>query len=382
LTSPSFIDGRCSHRGRSGSGRWSIMSSESRIASLDLLRGLAAYAVAIPHYLILNSTDYPVAEAISILAVECFFVLSGFVLAPQLMLVGKSREVRTLRIFLIRRWMRTVPPYMCALAAISLAAGQLLTTDFLRYLFYVQNLQAPNNFKDYFPIAWSLSVEEWFYVSFSLLIFVATRFRRNPSERFAVGLALVFILAVAAARSIFGDFANWDESVRRVVIFRLDTIAVGFVLYFFVRDFNSTSVKIVAGWSVLFVAAFITAISVTLHTAGDGHVVAKEAFGFVAPLFGATAIGLFFSFPKPSNWAANVCVFLGRISYSIYLFHMLTIVLIRPHLAPYPLWVQIVVYLFCISGFSTVFYLYFERPILAARPSYRNPIGAEADVVA
>lgn len=67
-----------------------------------------------------------------------FFVLSGFVLAPQLLMCFEQpRHVST---FLQRRWMRTIPPYLLALVAMSLIAGQLGSDDFLRFAFYVQNL--------------------------------------------------------------------------------------------------------------------------------------------------------------------------------------------------------------------------------------------------
>jgi peptidoglycan/LPS O-acetylase OafA/YrhL len=60
----------------------SSQDTAHRIASLDLLRGLAAFAVAISHYLIFSSVTAAVPETISVLAVEVFFILSGFVLAP------------------------------------------------------------------------------------------------------------------------------------------------------------------------------------------------------------------------------------------------------------------------------------------------------------
>ena len=70
-----------------------------RSASLDLLRGGAAFAVAIPHYLTANAPFQPFAEAFAIAGVEVFFVLSGFVLAPQIVdwvvgqAVAQSRRV-------------------------------------------------------------------------------------------------------------------------------------------------------------------------------------------------------------------------------------------------------------------------------------------------
>ena len=52
--------------------------------SLDAVRGLAALGVAVPHYLMVRGIGGNAAEIVSILAVEVFFVLSGFVLGPQL----------------------------------------------------------------------------------------------------------------------------------------------------------------------------------------------------------------------------------------------------------------------------------------------------------
>src|SRR5450755_424336 len=146
-----------------------------RVASLDFLRGLAAFSVAIPHYFTLNATGHKFAEAIAITSVEVFFVLSGFVLAPQILNLVVGSPTRNLRIFLIRRWMRTIPPYLIALVSVALLTGQLLSLDFIRYAFYVQNLFLQANTNDFFPVAWSLSVEEWFYVTFAPMLFIATK---------------------------------------------------------------------------------------------------------------------------------------------------------------------------------------------------------------
>ena len=79
-----------------------------RSASLDCLRGAAAFAVAIPHYLTANAPFQPFAEAFAIAGVEVFFVLSGFVLAPQIVDWVVSKPWRNLGVFLVRRWMPRV----------------------------------------------------------------------------------------------------------------------------------------------------------------------------------------------------------------------------------------------------------------------------------
>ena len=105
---------------------------QKRIASLDLLRGLAAFGVAIPHYVILADIERTSAEVISVLSVEVFFVLSGFVLAPQIIRCADSLSFADLRIFLIRRWMRTILPYLVPLIALSVLYGELFGADFWR----------------------------------------------------------------------------------------------------------------------------------------------------------------------------------------------------------------------------------------------------------
>src|SRR5712691_10382711 len=153
--------------------------NEQRIASLDALRGLAALIVAISHYLVYRDLWSGHAEAASALAVEIFFTLSGVVLAPQLIRCVCDGSLSTLRVFLVRRWMRTIPSYLVALAAVTILVGQIDPRDVVRYSLYVQNLLGQYNRADYYPVAWSLSVEEWFYLVFpALVMLIAVLLRR------------------------------------------------------------------------------------------------------------------------------------------------------------------------------------------------------------
>jgi peptidoglycan/LPS O-acetylase OafA/YrhL len=201
-----------------------------RVASLDFLRGLAAFSVAIPHYLTLNGTERPLVDAVAVTGVEVFFELSGFVLAPQILTMVVGGPIRSLRIFIIRRWMRTIPPYLIALTLVAIVTGELLTSDFVRYVFYIQNLFSQANINDFFPIAWSLSVEEWFYVTFAPLLFLLAKWFDRKDGAFAAAFGICFILFILFARH-FGDQGNWDAAVRRVTIFRIDSIAWGFLLF-------------------------------------------------------------------------------------------------------------------------------------------------------
>src|ERR1700686_2668176 len=190
-----------------------------RSPALDFLRGGAALAVAIPHYLTTNAPFRPYADAVAVAGVEVFFVLSGFVLAPQIVDWVIGKPWRSLGVFLARRWMRTIPPYVVALVVVALMTGNLLTADFLRYLLYVENLFGAANRVDFYPVAWSLAVEEWFYLLFAPLLFLVGRLVGRSDRRLDAAFAILVILAVAAVRLLFAPH-DWDLEVRRVTVFR------------------------------------------------------------------------------------------------------------------------------------------------------------------
>jgi len=355
-----------------------------RIASLDLVRGAAAFSVAIPHYFALNSTDRPTAEAVSVLSVEVFFVLSGFVLASQIMFCSRDGRPVNLLIFLVRRWMRTILPFLVALAAISVLVDQLFTADFFRYAFYVQNAYGQHNIKDYFPVAWSLSVEEWFYVTFPLLLFVCAKAFRRVDVQFALIVVVAFIVAITALRTVFGDLQTWDAQVRRVTLFRIDLIGYGFLLYLIIQRLEASWGRTSPAYVRPALAALLVGLSVlglylTMWAIAPDGGASRHVFPFVAAGFAMSVIALFYLsssfFDKP--YLGGFCIYLGRLSYSVYLFHIMLILLLRPSLQQLPILAQLGIYVAGCVIFCSIFYQYFEKPILAARPTFklgRSPV--------
>ncbi|MBR0952897.1 acyltransferase family protein [Bradyrhizobium canariense] len=344
-----------------------------RIASLDLLRGAAAFAVAIPHYAMTAPGDHALAETVSILGVEIFFVLSGYVLAPQILLVaGAPNKLANFRIFLVRRWMRTVPPYLIALVIVAITTHQLVTADFVRYALYVQNFAHQANTQDFFAIAWSLSVEEWFYLTFPpvLLLFAATARGRPPPALLA---ALTFIAVISALRFLFADWSHWGEQVRRIVIFRMDAIAWGFALHLATSRITvTTPVKP----AMALAAASGIAVGLTLRLAETSEVWIEVAFHLYASALGAAAIVLAGALRKQIEirpWLTQISFFLGRISYSTYLFHLIVLsALSRMDVAYGPAGFGLYLTVTCLVTWLMAEGL--ERPILSSRPKYRLPV--------
>lgn len=356
-------------------------SHAGRLSSLDLVRGIAAFSVAVPHYFVLSSIAPAVSEIISVLAVEVFFVLSGYVLAAQIIDCVRSKAWENVGIFLVRRWMRTIPPYAFALLVITLVAGGVGAADCVRYLFYVQNLFLQANTYDYYPVAWSLSVEEWFYVTFPVIAFVALKGVARPGVRQCVYVAIAFVVVIAIIRLAFGNDAHWGEAVRRVVVFRVDSIAYGFLLYAATSTFLPVA-RLRGGhaWAALALCFVMAAVAFygVAAIAFDRSRLSQQLFPFYVSAFGCSAIFMFYTLvplverlpvlARFSSWA-------GKISYSVYLFHIIIAQALHPQLSAMSVAMQLAIYACCVTLFCTAFYTYFERPILAARPHYRSMKG-------
>jgi peptidoglycan/LPS O-acetylase OafA/YrhL/lysophospholipase L1-like esterase len=359
-----------------------------RSASLDFLRGAAAFAVAIPHYLTANAPFQPFAESFAISGVELFFVLSGFVLAPQIVDWVVNKPWRNLGVFLIRRWMRTIPPYVVALVVIALLTGNLMTADFVRYLFYVENLFSSANHVDFYPVAWSLAVEEWFYLLFAPALFLVARLLGRGDRRLELTFAILVIVVVAALRLSVSPH-NWDLNVRRVTLFRIDSIVWGFLLYLALERRSPIALGAASGrWRLgallaLLAVAILAELGVAV-LAVDGDLSAQRAFPYVSAAFGMIAVGVVWLSEGlfRNRFVRGASFYLGRISYSVYLFHLVVIMALKPMMTSAPLVLQLAVYVLAILALSTVFFAGFERPILAARPYYGAARRAAAGIVA
>jgi peptidoglycan/LPS O-acetylase OafA/YrhL len=344
-------------------------SRADRIAALDLLRGLAALAVMIPHFLMYAGGQTGAPEIASATAVEVFFVLSGFVLGPQVILCLSRGDLRTYRIFLMRRWMRTVPSYLVALLCVAVIFHQVGSADFYRYAGYVGNFFRQHNASNFYPVAWSLAVEEWYYVTFPIFLLVGARIIRRKDDNACLMLAIGFVLSIALIRAIFVDAAGWGEQVRRVVVFRIDSIAYGFLLFLILRRMGMAQINRFWAAAIFALAALATAL-VNLAVVQDAHRIAKDIHPFVAAAFGCSAIVLFILINRFGPWMERLAAYLGHISYPVYLFHLLVLYLLTPFLTGLHFGAQLALYCACTIGLATAFHYIFEKPILASRPHY------------
>ena len=161
---------------------------------LDGIRGLSIAAVIWHH----SGGVYPISSQFfgrGYLGVDMFFVLSGFLITFLLLKEKRITSTISLKKFYIRRTLRIFPLYFAFLGFITIWESLSNPSDlpqilqaFPYYFFYISNW-IPEAIEQYFKHAWSLAVEEQFYLIWPLL------FAAIPMIR-SVSLTIAFVIVV------------------------------------------------------------------------------------------------------------------------------------------------------------------------------------------
>jgi peptidoglycan/LPS O-acetylase OafA/YrhL len=146
-------------------------------------------------------------------AMDLFFLLSGFLIGTMLLRDDGAIDPRGVGRFYLRRSFRIVPPYFAVLTALALlgpASHAQRAGLWREYLYLTNYVAAPGP-----PVmswAWSLCVEEHFYLAVPLLVAALGRLRAAGSRTLAlVVLWLSGVLVRAADVALLHPRAGFDE---------------------------------------------------------------------------------------------------------------------------------------------------------------------------
>ena len=329
---------------------------------LDFYRYLAALIVSISHFFIYwNKSDF--FEFTSILGVELFFVLSGFVLASQLLKLEADPK-RNLKIFLFRRWIRTVPPYLVALicAAIVFDYGDKL--NFLKFLTYTQNILSDNSNPNFFSVAWSLSVEEWFYIFLPLLILIGTKIKLRILKFNTINICILIIIFLNLFRLYYNnEDLNWGEDVRRSVLLRLDSLCFG-VIAFTLKD----KIKLKYIYFFLFLTMIPLFYFLIKPLLINESLFFQNLFMPLCSICFSSILIILTHINFNSKIIKKISYNGASISYSMYLFHIFfipTTVNLFDNII-----LSLLSYMLFLKLFCWIFFRIFEKPLLESRPNY------------
>jgi peptidoglycan/LPS O-acetylase OafA/YrhL len=180
--------------------------------SLEGLRGVAAVLVVLAHTL-------PNAGGFT-LGVDVFFVLSGFLITRLVIEELARRGTVSLRSFYIRRGFRLFPALFVFLAMVLIWAQvfapesgiQIVHSTVLSSLLYVENwhivavggVGGVGMIRDPAAQAWSLSVEEQFYLLWPILLIVAWKWKGQRAALIVAACGLTLAVAERFGLAMFG----------------------------------------------------------------------------------------------------------------------------------------------------------------------------------
>ena len=302
-----------------------------RTYGLDIMRSAAILLVVYAHGFIyapdqlLYYYNLPVLDGVTL-----FFVLSGFLVGRILIttLEKQGAGLRTLGNFWKRRWLRTLPNYFFMLTLVSILAfifpnffPEFKAEELKYYYTFTQNLYTLH--PDFFGEAWSLSVEEWFYILYPVLLFLVIGIFRVNTKWTILTIAITLIIAVMIFRYIRAmspilETQNWDQAFRKQVVTRLDSILFGVIgawLLVYKKEvfYSFKKVLFVLGIILLFLPKFIP-----LH---ESYIYYTVFYMAVDSIAGLLLIPLLNSIRTGNGWVYRLVTLISIISYSMYLLH-------------------------------------------------------------
>ncbi|QWP77875.1 acyltransferase [Lysobacter sp. K5869] len=300
----------------------------SRLPGLDLLRAIAIVWVMFFHAqgAGLGSPWSPMSQ-FGWMGVDLFFALSGYLIGWQLLRPLSQGRLPDFKDFYLRRALRVLPAFWAVLAL------YLLWPAFRerpgleqgwQFFTFTLNLLIDYEHNKAFSHAWSLCVEEHFYLLFPLLAIALTR---RPALWKGAGATLALVLAGIALRAwVWNDLddnANhWVERIYYPTWMRLDGLLFGVALAalraYRPRGWDAMMRR--SGWLALAGVA-VLALAIFLS---------QQRLGFVASVFGFPVVSLAMALlvaagASEQRWTGHLRVpgaaWLAAASFSLYLIH-------------------------------------------------------------
>jgi peptidoglycan/LPS O-acetylase OafA/YrhL len=345
----------------------------NRLPGLDLLRAIAIVWVMLFHSWVVGGQLGPLQPIADYgwMGVDLFFVLSGYLIGYQLLRPLSLGERLHLDEFYRRRAYRILPAFLTVLAVYAWfpawreAPGLQPVWQFLTF---TVNLLIDYQHNQAFSHAWSLCVEEQFYLVFPLLAWLLTR---RPSLRITVCVGV----AVVAEGMLMRAYASLHQLDYLQTIYypthtRLDGLLAGVVLAA-IHAYRPNA------WRVMQLKAHSLAVA-GLAMTGMAIWLFSDRESFAASVYGYPLLALGFALLVAAGagrqsfgrWHVPGAGWMAAMSYSLYLSHKLAMHAVANALASHPAlhgWVAFVLYAVAILALGALLHYGVERPFLRLR---------------
>ena len=351
-----------------------LTDTKTYYPALDALRAIAVSLVLVEHWL----HALPLVQVANFggLGLDLFFVLSGFLITGILLRSktksegNKLSKKQTLKDFFARRVLRIFPLYYVVVIVATLGNKGLIDEALVYNLTYTTNyfVMMHGQWAGNFGHFWSLAVEEQFYLLWPLLILWI------PFKWLLRVFALLILGAIVYRILLFQATENFVVStVGTVACF--DALALGATLAYLAHARKKALERILKLWFIpVLLLGFFIAMK-TLPALSSEHLLNTVALRFLFSGIAFYVVGwCAFSnlgFMKPvMHW--KPLLFMGQISYGMYLFHNFVPGFLLGLKLPDTQWIQFPVHLIALIVIAWVANRLIERPFLKFKTRFNS----------
>jgi peptidoglycan/LPS O-acetylase OafA/YrhL len=354
-------------------------TGRERQPGLDLLRALAIIVVVIYHAALFGFKLPSRIDRFGWIGVDLFFVLSGYLIGGQLLApLARGNEISLGRFF-ARRVLRIMPAYFVVLAVYFLLPSWReypdMSQPLWKFLLSVQNIALHGGTA--FSHAWSLAVEDQFYLGLPFILILVSRWPRaaiiTPCLIVLGGILFRTFLAYQNLTETGVSFRGFQAWIYYPTWTRLDPLVFGVALAAIEKIRRQWWQRLTNCAIWLWVPALV--LIVYGLWLGEGDYLTVTACVWQFPLIALGMAALLICAVSPRLFFRRVAIpgaaFIATIAYSAYLIQKLVIHFagrfcdsynIALTSAPALLGVEIAVY-----AAAAILFLTVERPFLQLR---------------
>jgi peptidoglycan/LPS O-acetylase OafA/YrhL len=340
-----------------------MSSPRSRVTQLDGIRAVAITLVFFNHAFRLPLFWF---------GVDLFFVLSGYLITGVLLSRRSNSLGKYFGHFYERRARRILPPYLVLLMVVSVFYGISSWGRHWYFYLFLMNLILPLHIPEprVMEVLWSLAVEEQFYLIWPLAV-------RYLNERVLGICAACLIVAAPLLRWFCSPHLANLWYAYTLTPFRMDCLASGALLAL-VSRWKPQLIREYGIWGILLLVPSALGLLWLSHlgiTTADNTQIGNT---FIYECTLGISVGLM-------TWALSgkfvgvlklrPVVYLGRISYTIYLMHLFFLILAER--VVHERYASALLGAIMVIAFASVTWFLMEKPLLEGRSQKIRPITAE-----
>lgn len=315
--------------------------SDGRLPGLDTLRALAIVLVFMNHYLLFVSDGdaFGFWGEIGWTGVDLFFALSGYLIGNQIFAALRSEQGFSLRHFYARRFLRTLPNFYVVLALFYLwpgFRGESALLPIWKFLTFTQNINLTPGTA--FSHAWSLCVEEQFYVLLPAVALLIAACRKSLLWAW-VAVAASFITGMLVRSYLWNEYVllphgslGYYKYIYYASWCRFDELVAGVALAL-LKNYHP------AAWSRLISYGNRTLLAGLAGAALMLFVFFSNHYAYWVTVLGYPALAISFSVLLIAALSPGSVLYKVRVpgaaslavwSYAIYLLHKQLCILLKP----------------------------------------------------